>query len=750
LIRLKPIDSIFKTALRWLRFFVFSPRNSSSTFGSAMSKQRKPAPKQPAAAVRSSNPQSPTRNPKSEIYIPQSLQVPAFFKNTWLQTALIFAFAFLLYANTLTHGFVLDDSIVITENMFTKEGVKGIPGILSKDTFFGYFKVEGKADLVMGGRYRPLTLVLFAFVYQLFEGNPFAFHLLTVLLFATTCTVLYRTLLRLFRPRFGDDYSEILAWLAAVLFAAHPIHAEVVANIKGCDEIVTLLGSLGALYFTLRFFDTKEIEWGLAAGVSFFLSCLSKENAVTFLAVVPLALWFFRTPSPHTTPPPAPPLKGRGDVEGAASPLPFRGGAGGGVVRGEGGVVRAILPLLIAFLFFFFLRGNILHWPKMWGREIMELMNNPFLKIEGDKWVPWALSEKLATVFFTLLKYVQLLFVPHPLTHDYYPKQIPMMNFGSPGALLGLALYVFLAVYAFMGIRRRDPVRFGILFYLLTISIVSNIVFPVGTMMGDRFLFMPSVGFCVAVSALLLYFFGKKPSVALGIFGAVVVLFSLKTVTRNFAWESNETLFFADAKTSVNSAKIHNACGGVLFDRALKEKNAVTQSEICQQALMHLDKAIKLYPNYKDAYMSRGGCNYILKNYDASVEDYRRAMQLAENDTRVKPSLAMVLRDAGMYYGKDKGDAMKAYRLLTESWQYNTKDPETARLLGVANGVQGKHADAIMWFSKAVELAPDNATFHFDLSMAYRGAGDVAKSEEEMRKALEINPKILEERGMKR
>lgn len=678
-----------------------------------MSKHRKPAGKQPAVAARS---------PQAAVYVPSSSVFAAdFFKNTLLQSGLIFAFAFLLYANTLSHGFVLDDSIVITDNMFTKDGAKGIPGILSKDTFFGYFKVEGKAELVMGGRYRPLTLVLFAFVYQLFGESGLVFHLLTVLLFAATCVVLYRTLLLLFGARFGEDYSAMLALLAAALFAAHPIHVEVVANIKGCDEIVTLLGSLGALYFSLKYFDSQRIAWGLAAAVSFFLACLSKENAVTFLAVIPLALWFFR--SNHALP---------SDGE-------------------SGSVWKTVLPLLAAFVVFFVLRGTILHWPQLvGGKAPMELMNNPFLKIEGDKWVPFTFSEKLATVLFSLWKYVQLLFVPHPLTHDYYPKQIPMMTFGSPGALLGLVVYGFLAVYALSGIRRRDPVRFGILYFLLTISIVSNIVFPVGTMMGDRFVFMPSVGFCIALAALLLHFWGNKSQVLLGATGAVVLLFSLKTMTRNPAWVSNETLFFTDAAVSTNSAKIHNACGGVLFDRAVKEKNTVKQTEMCQEALMHLDKAIKIYPNYKDAYMSRGGCNYILRYYEASVADYRRAMQLADGDPKIKNALAMVLRDGGKYYGEQRGDLYQALTYLTESWQYNTKDPETARLLGVANGVQGKHPDAVMWFEKAVELAPDNATFLFDLGLAYRASGNLAKSEEMMRKAVEINPKIMEERGTRK
>ncbi len=222
------------------------------------------------------------------------LLLPEFFKNTKLQSGLIFAFAFLLYANTLQHGFVLDDAIVITDNMFTQQGVKGIGGIMSNDTFFGFFKVEGKDALVSGGRYRPMTLVLFALLYQMVGAAPFLFHLLTVVLFAVSCVLFYQTLLLLFGGA-EKDRALLLSWLAAVLFAAHPIHTEVVANIKGCDEIVTMLGSLGALYLIVKAYDTGQSKWGILGGVLFFMACLSKENAASFVVMVPLALWFFRS-----------------------------------------------------------------------------------------------------------------------------------------------------------------------------------------------------------------------------------------------------------------------------------------------------------------------------------------------------------------------------------------------------------------------------------------------------------------------
>ena len=211
-----------------------------------------------------------------------SLTLPPFFTDLRLQSLLIFGFAFLLYANSLTHGFVLDDSIVITDNMFTKQGVQGIPGIFSKDTFYGFFKVEGKETLVSGGRYRPMTLVLFALIYQIFGENAFVFHLFTVVLFALTCVVMYRVLLRLFVNQ-GPTAATLLALITTVLFAAHPIHTEVVNNIKGCDEIVTLLGCLLALWCTFKAVDSGQFIWKLGAGLSFFLACLSKENAAAFV-----------------------------------------------------------------------------------------------------------------------------------------------------------------------------------------------------------------------------------------------------------------------------------------------------------------------------------------------------------------------------------------------------------------------------------------------------------------------------------
>ena len=161
---------------------------------------------------------------------------------------IVFVFACLLYSNTITHDYTQDDAIVIYDNMFTQDGVSGISGLLSNDTFYGFFKKDGKANLVAGGRYRPLTPIMFAIEHQIFGNNSTIGHLLNILWYAFLCMMIYKLLVLMLNPIFENKKGfYIFALMAACLFAAHPLHTEVVANIKGRDEIMSMLGAVLAL-----------------------------------------------------------------------------------------------------------------------------------------------------------------------------------------------------------------------------------------------------------------------------------------------------------------------------------------------------------------------------------------------------------------------------------------------------------------------------------------------------------------------
>lgn len=197
-------------------------------------------------------------NQKKKVQLKKSATnaYPKVAVGLWKYRLGILLLSILLYANTLSHDYTQDDAIVIYDNMFTTEGFSGISGLLKYDTFYGFFKEEGKASLVSGGRYRPLTPVMFAVGWQLFGKNPFIGHLWNLLFYAIIGLLIFE-LIRRFSPRKRIDWT-IIAFVSALLFVAHPVHTEVVANIKGRDEIMTLLGALISLITAIKAFQTKK------------------------------------------------------------------------------------------------------------------------------------------------------------------------------------------------------------------------------------------------------------------------------------------------------------------------------------------------------------------------------------------------------------------------------------------------------------------------------------------------------------
>lgn len=622
----------------------------------------------------------------------------------------LFLLGFLLYANTFGHQYALDDAIVIYDNEFTQKGVEGIGDILKYDTFRGFFKVEGKEQLVSGGRYRPLTLVLFAIEVELFGLNPFVGHLVNALLYGLLVLLIYKLVL-LFFAKAKPEKAQWIALTTALLFAVHPVHTEAVANIKGADEIMTMLGGLAAIYFSMRAFDQKKWAGHVLAAALFFFGLLAKENAITLVAVVPLAYFFFRN---------VPLLK----------------------------TISPTLPFLGAAAVFLAIRGAVLGWGL--GEPTMELMNNPFIKLEGAQWVPFSAGEKMATIFYTLGKYIQLLVFPYPLTHDYYPRQIGIMTFANPGALLSLLLYMALLAYAVWGLLKKKAMSFGVWFYLLTLSIVSNIVFPIGTNMGERFIFMPSLGFCLAI-AMLLYAWTEKNKTVKPMVNwagaAVLLLFAVMTLARNPVWKDNYTLFTTDVKTSPNSAKLQNSAGGETIAYALTLQDEQARNVQLEKAAGHLKEAIRIHPTYKNAYLLLGNAHNYLRRFEEAISYYDIALRIDPNYPEALRNRAVTYRDAGKYAGEKEGNAAKAESFLLKALEILPNDYETLRLLGVASGIQGKNQEAIRYFSLATEVEPNNADAWFNLSIAWFNAGNPAEAAKYERKAMETDPDIIQKRS---
>ena len=628
------------------------------------------------------------------------------FTNTRLHIILIFVLSFLLYGNTITHDYALDDSIVILENEFTKQGVAGISDILNYDTFVGFF--GKKKDLVAGGRYRPMSLVTFALEWQFFGQNPTVSHFINILMYGLTGVVLYLLMLMMFKNIRPPLEAYFIAIATTILFLTHPIHTEAVANIKGRDEIMALLGSLTTLYWAFKYLNTKNILYLLGAVLVYFLALLSKENSITFLAIIPLALYFFSDKSSIKT------------------------------------TAIQTIPFVLVAAVFLFVRANVLGAAgSLGGEEAQELMNNPFVGLN--------FSERYGTIFYTLGKYIQLLIFPHPLTHDYYPKHIPIMSFSDWQVLLSIGIYIALGIYALIRLPKKDPIAFGIIFYIASLSVVSNLVFSVGTNMSERLVFMPSVGFCLVVVLLLNKFLSKKENIKTAFIATSIigVLFLGKTFTRNFAWKDNFTLFSTDIKTSVKSAKLNNAMGGSLVDKVSipDPTNPINETEkaaILNDAVQYLSTAIEVHPTYQNAYNQLGRAFYAKGDYAKAAEYFRYLATNFGNANGQKN-----LYETGKALVERKQDYVKAIPILEEAKGYFPNNAELFGQLGAAYGNTNQPFKAIEQFEKIIQIDPNNAKAYLFIGYTYANLGQstsnqsyVQKGNDYINKAKLIDPNV--------
>lgn len=127
--------------------------------------------------------------------------------------------------------------------------------------------------------------------------------------------------------------------------------------------------------------------------------------------------------------------------------------------------------------------------------------------------------------------------------------------------------------FVWKGWKERKIYSFAVLYFLATTSIISNIVFPIGTNMSERFMFMPSLGFAVLLAYVFIEYLYPKFSVkgVMVLTSLICLLFAGKTFTRNMVWKNDFTLFTTDVKTSTKSAKVLNAAGGALTVEAQSE-----------------------------------------------------------------------------------------------------------------------------------------------------------------------------------
>jgi tetratricopeptide (TPR) repeat protein len=640
---------------------------------------------------------------------------------------ILFALGFILYANTVPFDYALDDKIVITENQFTKKGISGISDILSYDSMVGFFGV--KKNLVAGGRYRPLALITHAIEWEFFKENPHISHLVNALLYALCCLLLYLLLVQIFPPNSKTHPWLTIPFIAVLIFAVHPLHTEVVANIKGRDDMLSLLFALPAFIYSLKLFEKFNLSYAALAFVCFFLSLMAKESSIIFLAVIPLSYYFFR----------------QWNFKNA---------------------LVSLVPIAIASAAYLYLRYQVIGSAQI---EIAkELMNNPFLDATD--------SQKYATIFYTLILYIKLLILPHPLTHDYYPKQIPIVEWSEPLVILSLLLHAYLAIVCLQSFRKKSVLSYGILFYFISFSLYSNILFPIGTFMNERFLFIPSIGFAIIVAYYLIGFLEKKQKLQRQpifiVFALIMLAYSGKTIARNYAWQNDNTLALADIKTSANSAKANMSAGLASFELAKSAANEREKKKLLDESVKYLSRSLEIYPTYMPPMLLMGNtlsemgdfatsivyyenCLKMNPNYDFALQNleyvgdknreeknYAISAKAYETIVNYNTTNIRVLGKLGELYGRELGDLSRAEKILTRAYEVDPNDTGILQKLGIVYAMTGNPERALEIFKHANSIDPANPRVLLNLGLTYSNLGQLDIGQEYINKAFEMDPSL--------
>lgn len=676
------------------------------------------------------------------------------------QILFILVVSFGLYVNTLDLGYALDDTLMITQNTFTLKGVDGIKDIFTNDAFMGFL---GKSNLLPGGRYRPLSQVMFAMEYELFGLNPFVGHFINLVFYCLLGLLLFKILRMLLPSEKGAPWGLTLPFVATLLFIAHPLHTEVVANIKGRDELMSMMGALGSLYFVLKYIEHRKNINLFFIFIIFFLAILSKENALAYIAVIPLTLFFFRKGN-------------RKDL------------------------MVTSLPLIGAIAGYFILRFATVGFVIKDVNDT-ELLNNPFLQA--------SFTEKYATIFYTWLKYFFLLIFPHPLTHDYYPKQIPIIGLSDIRAIAGMLISLGSLVVAAMLIRKRHIAAYAILFFWLTFAMSSNFIINIGAFMNERFMFAPLLGFTLIAGWLLtdkmkswIGDLQKWKATAFWILIIIMSAYSIKTITRNRVWKNDLVLFTTDVLVSSNSAKCNTSAGGKLLEWSDSTSNPALKHDYLARSEQYLRKAIDIYPQNINTWLLLGNvyikvqnypagrecfdhCLQINPGYKAALNNLRHIAQVANRDQLYAESIlaykdlrnrqpdsasndfgiGLAFKNAGaidsalfwfkstlakdsLYgdawgklgeiYGQLLNDLGNSERCLLKAVQCNPRDASSLENLGIIHALRRDYAGAFQYFNKAYQITPDNYGLCMNMAKTYEDFGKPEQARQYYERAKQI------------
>jgi tetratricopeptide (TPR) repeat protein len=578
---------------------------------------------------------------------------------------LFFCLSCLFYGNTLKNKYALDDEYVTVTN-FPVQGQQYQPNhkLVSKG-FGGIVKIWRSRyahDNEGASEYRPFVITTFAIEYAIFGQNPFVSHLINLLLYFITVCLLYCILMELFKNYPGN---ASIAFLCSLLFLIHPVHTEVVCSLKNRDEMLSFLFSMAALWFSLKAYDKPSLKNVLPIFIFLMLGMFSKRTSVLALAIIPLCLLFFRK------------VTLRQCIYFASAVVI--------ILITVGLIKRSLLTETMVRFYFHF--------------------ENPLYTDH------FSLGQKLIIGIKTFGFYVKFLFFPYPFRYYYGANTFDVSD--------SLNIYFFIAVSfillcAYFIFKRRDKLfLFSFLLFCGCIVPFANIGTPAPGILGERFAYFASFGFCLMATVTILPYmknisfnsamqFFSKPLLYIT---PLIFIFMLYIWNRNSNWYNKMTLFEHDTTPYLKeSAKANSLMGNEYFEALSNRNSKYPLPTLVNKALEHYGLAVKNDSSIYTAYNNAGVVYYsYLNNLDKAEQSFKLALRHKSDYPQALENLGNVYKQKKMY---DLAVLNYKKALLYKPKQYNAAFELTNCLIA-----QKKYRACIVFCDAYLTIYPFDYTF---------------------------------------
>ncbi|XP_048015310.1 protein O-mannosyl-transferase TMTC3 [Megalobrama amblycephala] len=625
---------------------------------------------------------------------------------SWKEICLLTGLVVGCYWNSLFCGFVFDDVSAILDNKDLR------PTTPLKNLFLNDFWGTPMSEERSHKSYRPLTVLTFRLNYLFSELSSSSYHLFNVVLHAVVC-VLFLHFCRLLLDR-----STSL--IAALLFAVHPIHTEAVTGVVGRAELLSSIFLLAAfLAYTKSKGADHSIVWSPIISTVFLVAVatLCKEQGITVIGICCIYEVFV--------------------AQGFTLPMLIDTLLQ--VLRGKDVFPYAVLQTLLK-LIVLIISTLLLVIVRV---QVIQSQLPVFTRFDNPAAVSSTPTRQL-TFNYLLPVNAWLLLNPSELCCDWTMGTIPLVeSLLDPRNFATLVFYGLLSFLAYHSLwyshSSAKIVMMALSLIVLPFIPASNLFFPVGFVVAERVLYVPSMGFCVLVAHgfKLLSQRGGLKKMSWLLMGVLLTTHTLKTFNRNWDWESEYTLFTSALKVNRNNAKLWNNVG-----HALENQNSY------ERALRYFLQATRVQPDDIGAHMNVGRTYKNLNRSREAEEAYLIAKSLMPQiipgkkyATRVAPNhLNVYINLANLIRANDSRleEADQLYRQAI-SMRPDFKQAYISR--GELLLKMNKPSEAKDAYLRALELDHTNADLWYNLAIVNIEMKDPSEALRNFNRALDLNPR---------